>query len=179
MADETLQVGDGNAGGAQPVTANGQASGDGLSAEQLRAELERVRREAANYRTQRNELDSKVKAFESEKLTEQERLKQQAEQAKADAEAAKAEARTARIESLAAQLGFNDPADAVALVGAADDPKARLDEIAASKPYLLKKVEESKITTPAGNPPRGKTPTAPPFDPTNPPRLTDAGLWKT
>lgn len=161
------------------ATASDQASsGAELTAEQLRAELAATRKEAAKYRTERNEFEKKVQAFENEKLSESERLKKEAEEARAEATRLKVAAREARIKAMAAQLGFHDPADGLA-IGELDDEaeiKTALESLATKKTYLVKP-KEQPVTTSASNAARS-TQTAKPFDPNNLPNLADPNLWK-
>lgn len=175
MADETLQVSNENAGGAQPATANGQApNGELLSAEQLRAEVERLRRENAERRVKGRELEDKLKTLENEKLTAEERARKEAADALEAAKAERVEARKILVEAKAERLGFHDPGVALQLIGDTADIETALQDLAAKSPYLVKSREDPKITTPAGNPPRGKTQTIPPFDPKSPPTLSGA-----
>lgn len=177
-ADTAVQVTTQAATAAATATSDQVSTGAELTAEQLRAELAAARKEAAKYRTERNEYEKKVKAFEDKDLSESERLKKEAEEAKAEAARLKATARQERIKAVAAQLGFHDPADGLA-IGELDDEaeiKTALESLAAKKTYLLKPKEQA-VTTSASNAARS-TQTAKPFDPNNPPSLADPSLWK-
>lgn len=89
--------------------------------------VEELRNESASYRTKLREaearlaeLDAKVKEFEGEKLSEIERAQKERDEAAAARDAALAEARQIRMErmvsKIAANLNFNDPDDALALL---------------------------------------------------------------
>lgn len=163
---------------AATATSDQVSAGAELTAEQLRAELAAARKEAAKYRTERNEYEKKVKAFEDKDLSEAERLKKEAEEAKAETARLKTTARQERIKAVAAQLGFHDPADGL-VIGELDDEaeiKTALESLATKKTYLIK-ARDQAVTTSASNAARS-TQTAKPFDPNNPPSLADPSLWK-
>lgn len=122
--------------------------------------LVRERKKYADY----DELKANQAEFETWKesqLTEQEKaIKAAREEGEASATSMFQERIVkTEIRSLASQAGFSDPEDAVALFGGdtpvkdgepdADAITARLGEIAAAKPYLLK---DTKPAKPAGKP---------------------------
>lgn len=176
--DTVAQVATQAATAAATATSDQASSGAELTAEQLRVELAATRKEAARYRTERNEFEKKVQAFENEKLSESERLKKEAEEARAETVRLKTAAREARIKAVAAQLGFHDPADGLA-IGELDDEaeiKTALESLATKKTYLVKP-KEQPVTTSASNAARS-TQTANPFNPNTPPSLANPNLWK-
>jgi hypothetical protein len=84
-----------NAGGG-----TGQASGSGLSAEQIQAELAEARREAAKYRTERNSFEAELKKRQDAELSETERLKKQFEETTTRASALESQLRQERLNLL-------------------------------------------------------------------------------
>ncbi len=171
MADEqnpqvgntTAQAATQGSGAGAASTSTGQAPEGDLSPEELRAQLKEARREAAKHRTEKNEVEKKLKVFEDAQLTESDRIKKEAEEAKAALAQAKAEARNAKIEAAATKLGFHDPADAL-VIGDAEDIETALQELAKKKPYLVKSSETITTTSPS-NVTRSAAKPAPAFDP--------------
>lgn len=114
--------------------------------------VEKLRRENAKYRTERNDLQSKLDEFEKAQMSELERAQTEAQEAKAQAEAAQAELRKTKLQSalLSHATGFHDPHDALLLIPqdqiSVDDDgnpntnsvKAAIDRLAKEKPHLLK-----------------------------------------
>lgn len=139
-----------------PVTVESQEAFDTMVKDRL-----------AREKTRQDELQAQVTALTAEKetLTKAASGQEAAIEAakKEAADAAKAEVtdsvakvlRAAEVRALAAELHFNDPADALAALGdlsdvtvgedftiEADPIKARLSEIAEKKPYLIAKAED-------------------------------------
>jgi hypothetical protein len=128
------------------------------------SELRRVRAEAAKYRKQLRQLESKVareqKASELAKMEETDRLKAIAEEAEAKAKILKEKANTiakrAAIISAASALNFYSPQDAASMVDlgqieVADDGTVDEQEInelvkslVESKPYLVRGQSDSQ-----------------------------------
>jgi len=106
--------------GGQDPQGGGQDPKPQLSPEATTAELARARSEVAAERQARKAAEDKVKAFEDEKLSEQQRLEKQAadEKARADAsdEALKRERIARAVERAAVRAGIIDPEDATAMV---------------------------------------------------------------
>lgn len=153
------------------VETTGQAPADdgqqdeALDAASLMAELKRVRRESARYRTQLRELQSQAEEAAKAQLPEVDRLK--ADLAKAQAAMAERETAMAaqRLRSAvlmaAARAGFQDPEDAFRMIDVSEldvdgDQVGGVDEALAalrkSKPYLVRGAGTPAIppTNPAG-----------------------------
>lgn len=128
------------------------------------SELRKVRAEAAKYRKQLRQLESRIeeeqRLSELAKLEESDRLKAMASEAEARAMAYKKRADTiakrAAVISAASMLGFYNPNDAASIVDFDQlevDENGNLDEekvcqivknLAETKPYLLKKPKENQ-----------------------------------
>jgi chromosome segregation ATPase len=136
-----------------------QQQGEELSAEALRKQLEKARREAANYRTKVRELEplaSKAKELEDAGRSDLEKLTARAE--KAEQERAQVEARALRLE-VAFEKGLT-PAQAKRLVGASrEELEADADEILRDFPAL------KPDGRPKGNADLGGREKAPPANP--------------
>jgi len=137
------------------------------------SELRKVRAEAAKYRKQLRQLESKVakeqKASEFAKMEETDRLKAIAEEAEAKAKALKekadAIAKRAAIISVASVLNFHNPQDAASMVdfdqievddGTVDEKEISelVKSLVESKPYLVRENQEVAgfgPTNPASN----------------------------
>lgn len=147
-------TGDGGTGdgGTADGGTGGGGSGDLGDAGKRALDAEREARKAAEKRVA--DLDKKVKGYEAEKLTEQERLTKQASDAETAKVAAETELKRVRadrhIERAAAKAGFIDPEDAVLGL---DRSKLKLEEdgtpekdslekhlkgLAESKPHLVR-----------------------------------------
>jgi len=155
----------------QEPTGNGQPQPEGtLDAEALAAELKKVRREAAKYRTSLRKLEEAEEERKKAEMTESERIK--AELAEAQAKAAEAEERATgtmlrmSIVSAAAKAGFKDPTDAWSMIDpdtlatlevSEDEKVIGADEyvtrLLKEKPYLAKQAQGSITpTNPQGGP---------------------------
>jgi hypothetical protein len=113
--------------------------------------VEELRRENAKYRTERNDLKTKLEADATAKLEEQGKYKELAEKREAEVEDMRLKWRTdtirAAVKLEALTMGFNDPADAYVQadlsgvqVGDTGDVTGVKDAVAAliaAKPYLL------------------------------------------
>lgn len=121
MSDDNNQSQvDGTTGTTEGASTTTPADDSGLSIDELRAELAKVRREAAGRRVANRELEDKAKKYDEwqrEQLTEVERLK-------ADLETAKAElgktARSRRAREIAKEAGL-EADDADLIVGTSDE----------------------------------------------------------
>lgn len=118
----------------------------------LAAELKKVRKEAASYRTKLRKAEEADEARKKAEMTETERIK--AELAEAQTKAAEAEKQATEtmlrmsVVSAAAVAGFNDPSDAWSMIDQAtlevseDGTVTGVDEAIAEllkgKPYLAK-----------------------------------------
>jgi hypothetical protein len=133
--------------------------GEELSAEALRAQLAKARKEAANYRTKVRELEplaSKAKELEDAGRSDLERLTARAE--KAEQAVAATEAKALRLE-VAFEKGLN-PAQAKRLVGSnREELEADADEILRDFPAL------KPDGRPKGNADLGGREKAPPANP--------------
>lgn len=162
MSDETTGTSQADGQGAPPPAGDGQSGTDGnqqqsppttptLTLEQAIAELERTRKEAANYRTKARDAEAKVKSHEDAQLSELERAKREAQEAAQREREAREELKAIRtrteIERAAAKLGIVD-ADAAARLldqgtldfderGALKNAEAVLRDLVKEKPYLL------------------------------------------
>jgi hypothetical protein len=113
----------------------------------IKDRLERVQKKFTDYddlRAKAEKLDKIEEAnmSEAEKLHKQiAELQSKAEQAEASRLAAE---REKEIVSEATKLNFEDPNDAVRLVGDAEDIEEALKELADKKPYLLRQEKQPK-----------------------------------
>lgn len=135
--------------------------------ERIREALKKANREAAERRKLLEQYEEEKRKYEAAKLSEMERLQRQLaeEQARRIELERLATERLIRyrVELAANQLGFNDPADAWAMLDlssvAVDDTgnvtgvEELLKELAERKPYLLRQREFSSINAENG---RGK-----------------------
>lgn len=140
--------------GQDPSAKDGQDPSGGLSPEAMGAELKRARREAAASRKAKEEAEAKVKQFEDEKLSEQERLQKKGAEDATAREKAEADLRDSRLERVAERLavkaGITDPEDASLLVNrrlvefgedgqpTEDSVQAAVDDLKTRKPHLFK-----------------------------------------
>lgn len=162
MSDETTGTSPADGQGTPPPVGDGQSGTDGnqqqsppttptLTLEQAQAELERTRREAANYRTRLREAEAKVRAHEDAQLSEMERAQREAREAAQREREAREELKAVRtrteIERAATKLGIVD-ADAAARLldqgtldfderGALKNVEAVLRDLVRERPYLL------------------------------------------
>lgn len=118
--------------GSTATESTDDGAGDGaMSVEELKAELAKVRREAAGRRVANRELEEKAKKYDEwqrEQMTEVERLKADLAQAQTTAAEAARE-RTAR--SIAREVGL-DPDDADLITGKSEDEmRASAERLAA------------------------------------------------
>lgn len=111
----------------------------------LKERLAREKSKHADYDALKAKA-AKLDEIEAANLSELEKLQKQntelaqkAEQAEASRLAAE---RRATIVSEATKLGFADPADAVVMVGEAENIEEALGELAEKKPYLLKQPDK-------------------------------------
>ncbi len=136
----------------QPQEGEEQQQGEELSAEALRKQLEKVRKEAAGYRTKVRELEplaTRAKELEDAGRSDLEKLTARAE--KAEREHAEAVARALRLD-VAFEKGLT-PAQAKRLVGASrEELEADADEILRDFP-----VKERRFQGGADNGPREAT----------------------
>ncbi len=151
-ADDDQSQADGKAGEGS-ATGDGNSGGTGEADKFDAAYVKRLREEAAGHRTKVKELEDKVRGFETEKLTESEKLKLAATEA--EARAAKADARlkanSTRFEVMlqAGQMGCIDPEAAFRLIDQAsitfdgDGNPTNVGDVLKgleqSKPYLFAK----------------------------------------
>jgi hypothetical protein len=129
------------------------------------AEIKKLRREAAKWRTQLRKLEEADAERQRAEMSEVERLKADLEAAElartAAIEGYKQQALEAQIVAAASTAGMHDPADAVRLIGEIDideDGKVTgldkaLDTLKASKPYLFRgSTPALSPTNPIGGP---------------------------
>ncbi|MER5584113.1 hypothetical protein ABT090_21075 [Streptomyces asoensis] len=121
-----------------------------------RKEIEKLRREAAKYRTKAGELEPlarKAQELEDAQKSEQERLTEQLTAVQERAKAAQARAVRSEVRALAA-AGFADPDDAHAFLDLdafvdadgeidTDGIRASLDELLKRKPHLARPADNS------------------------------------
>lgn len=122
-------------------------------------EIRRVRSEAARYRTQLRESEERVKALEREKMSETERVQAERDEAVAELarvrEQAQTEALTSAAVRVGAQMGLNDPDDAIRLINAGAityDPETGqpnnipdlVTALITEKPYLVKTPQQPR-----------------------------------
>lgn len=164
MADEQAPVADETAGQG-PATEEGQQE-EQLDAASLMAELKRVRREAAKYRTDLRQLQAQAEEAQRAQLPEVDRLK--ADLAAAQRQIAEREAQVAEgrlrsaVLTAAAKQGFVDPEDAFRMLerdelalgenGSVDGIEEALGALRKAKPYLVRSASAQPIqpTNPAG-----------------------------
>lgn len=136
-----------------------------LDAGSLMAELKRVRREAARYRTELRQHQQQAEEAKRAQLPEVDRLRAdlatlQAQVAERDRAMAEQRLRS-QIISSAAKLGFNDPEDAYRMLdlqeftvenGTADGIDEGLAALRKAKPYLARQAGAPAVapTNPAG-----------------------------
>lgn len=113
-----------------------------LEGDALKAELDKVRKEAAEWRTKLRKFEAAEAERQKSEMTETERLKAELEEHRAKVAAAEAKALDASVRAAAAKLGFADPSDATRFIdreGLSDDAgdiEARLKAVLKAKPYL-------------------------------------------
>ena len=116
-------------------------------------QIKRLRDENAKWRLQVREQEERVKALEREKMTEADRVKAERDEAVQQLAAAREQARIESLTSQAvrvgAQMGLNDPDDAIRLIPASAityDPETGqpnnvadlVQQLITDKPYLAK-----------------------------------------
>jgi len=173
MAEETQGEMPNNDQGDEIEPNEQQASGEGVTLDQLQAELEETRkalskanRESAQRRKKLEEFESKEQERAEAELSEMEKLQKQIDLLNAEKEQAQKHAQEILIKSAvisqAAALNFNDPEDAFALVdksqfevedGKVAGVEEALKELAKSKPYMLQtqRKPQALITNPGEN----------------------------
>lgn len=116
------------------------------------ASVKKLRNENAKWRTQLRETEERVKALEREKLSETDRVRAERDEAVQEAGRLREQARTESLAAAAvrvgAQLGLNDPDDAIRLIPASsfeyDDHgnpsniNTLVQALISEKPYLVK-----------------------------------------
>lgn len=96
----------GGTGGGSPGGDNGDPGGTGGADDaQANSELEKARREAAKYRTERNTAQERVKELEGASKSEVEKLNDQKSESDKKAEAAEEKARILSVQIIAGQCG--------------------------------------------------------------------------
>ena len=114
--------------------------------------VKKLRAEAAGYRRRVRELEEKVKRYEDEKLSEQERLQKRLVELEQEHAQVLAEMEALRlrhaVERAASKLGFRNPEDAYQLAdlsgvainedGTVEGIEAALKALAKERPYLLR-----------------------------------------
>lgn len=164
MAEEQAPVAE-ETTGQTPATDDGQ-DGEQLDAASLMAELKRVRREAAKYRTDLRQLQAQAEEAQRAQLPEVDRLK--ADLAAAQRQLTEREAQVAEqrlrsaVLTAAARQGFVDPEDAFRMLdrealalgenGAVDGIEEHLVALRKAKPYLVRSAAAPALqpTNPAG-----------------------------
>lgn len=128
----------------------GSADTTTLTPEQAAAELARARQEAARYRNELRQAQTRVQEFEQAQMSEQERQQQRLQQLEAELQAERDRARTvtlqAEVVSEASSLGFHNPKAAARLMdqdrveydaeGKPQNVKDLLTELLRAEPYL-------------------------------------------
>jgi hypothetical protein len=164
MAEEQAPVAEQTAGQA-PATEDGQQE-EQLDAASLMAELKRVRREAAKYRTDLRQLQAQAEEAQRAQLPEVDRLKAdlaaaQRQVAEREAQVAEQQLRSAVL-AAAARHGFVDPEDAFRMLdreelalgenGSVDGIEEALGALRKAKPYLVRSAASPALqpTNPAG-----------------------------
>ena len=119
-------------------------------------EIRRLRAEAAKWRTQYRDAEERAKGLEREKMSEAERAKAERDEAVAELvrvrEQAQTESLTAAAVRVGAQLGLNDPDDAIRLInanaitydaetGQPNNITELVQALIAEKPYLAKQTQ--------------------------------------
>lgn len=133
------------------------------------SEAKSARKEAANYRTKAQELDTIKQQQAQANLTEIEREKQARTQAEQKAEQLTAKYRATVIEGAAKQLGIVDPVLAASLVAASPDLELDGDGMPTNADKVLKALIQAKPylapapTTGPANAPAGGNPSLPTF----------------
>lgn len=165
--------------------------------DRLQRELERTNREAASHRVENKTLKQQQEDAERARLSDLEKAQKDAakhQQTAAELQQ-KYQALAVRmsIRDQASGLNFYDPEDAFRFLlasgeleyddeGLPKNAEKLLKSLAENKPYLIK--QQATPPTPApqvgltpANPSRSSQSALPPFDPKNPPRLTDRATW--
>ena len=147
---EEKGTGDGN----QEVTPPEPPEGTGKSTDgaQDTSEISKLRKEAAGYRRERNDLKKRVEELEGASKTEMEKLQEKTETSEKSLATANERIRNLQVQALAPQAGISVEAasDAAALldwskVSDPEDPesvKKALQELVKAKPYLAGKIRE-------------------------------------
>ncbi len=123
-----------------------------LEGDALKAELDKVRKEAADWRTKLRKFEAAEAERQKSEMSETERLRAELEEHRAKVAAAEAKALDASVRAAAAKLGFADPSDATRFIdreGLSDDSadiETRLKAVLKAKPYL----GGAKTTVPGG-----------------------------
>ena len=154
------------AGGTQSTTAQATQQG-GLTHEQALEELAKVRREAAQHRTELKKFQDAQAAAELAKLGDLERANKQLETVSKQVDAYRARIADMAVQLAAGKLGIRDPEVAATLIRAQLDIDAEtgepknadelLKELLRAKPYLKAEPEPAQRQPSAGatNPGRG------------------------
>lgn len=165
MAEEQAQVAADEPTGQAPAQEDGQPE-EQLDAASLMAELKRVRREAARYRTELRQLQTQSEEAQRAQLPEVDRLKAdlaaaQRQLTEREAQVAEGRLRSAVL-TAAAKQGFVDPEDAFRMLerdelalgenGSVDGIEEALGALRKAKPYLVRSASAQPIqpTNPAG-----------------------------
>lgn len=170
--EATPEMGDGQpqAGNAGESSAEQSAAAGELTPEQLKAELDKVRkalamanRESAERRKKLEQLEQAELKRKQAELTEAQRLEAQLHDAQArlkDLEAEHEELRARHlVERVATRLEFQDPADAYALLdlsqvdlddeSAAKSVEGALRSLVKAKPYLVRQANKPELNAAA------------------------------
>jgi hypothetical protein len=168
QAPQGSQTGAGQPGGQAP--SGGQSATDAQDVANLpewaRGLIGTLRNENAGHRTKLTDLETKVKKYDDEKLSESEKLQKAAKEAEDRANAKEAELRSERltlsIEREARKLNIVDPEMAALAIqgkvqydadGKPTNVSALLADLVKAKPFLL--AQEGGGGTPPSNPSRG------------------------
>lgn len=164
MADETGQQSQADSGGQQSQVDN-QGGEKGSQGEKTfdQAYVEKIRQEAAGYRTKLRDAEAELEKRKAAELSETERAKKEA--ADATAKLAEAEARIkaaqtrAEIATLGAALKLADADDAYRLLdqaaiqydedGRPKNLKTLLEALVKAKPYLVQGAASTSVNNPA------------------------------
>lgn len=135
--------------------------------ERMRAALKKANAEARDYRLKAKQFEEAEEARKQAEMSELEKAQAAAEKAKAEAASAAEQLRATQlrhaVEMTARELGFHDPADALALAdlsgielgedGAAPGVEPALKALAKAKPHLIQQQRSGVDPSPNGGNP--------------------------
>lgn len=164
-------AGDGGAGGAgagnppapnpnptpDPTDPNPSPDGDGKGEPKTFSEeyVRKLRDENAQRRIREKELADKVKGYEDEKLTAEQKSKRDLDAANEELTKVRAETRQAHLLAAAASAGATVPKSILGMIDGDGDPETEVGKVKKQFPQLFKPVAPGGVDSGAGKGPGG------------------------